>query len=189
MTYITKRCGNCGFTHKASIYGYVHDPIGMPISRCPQCGTLYKDTGNSEWIQMTPFKKYRSIHPRGTAFAWFLGIFLTPVMAAPFAFLFKNMIALPLGLLLAVALAHYLLTCLHVGSEKFRTSYCDSILRTRNEEYRETLSKQGTLYDESIPNWVLCTKGAKKKIEAYLAEHADNTDFTIPTFIETIKNA
>ena len=51
------------------------------------------------------------------------------------------------------------------------------------------LSKQGTLYDESIPNWVLCTKGAKKKMEAYLADHADNTDFTIPTFIETIKNA
>lgn len=189
MTYITKRCRSCGFTHKASIYGYVHDPIGVPVSKCPQCGALHKESGNSEWIQMSPFKKYRSIHPRGSSFAFFLGIFLTPLTVFPLALLFKNMVVLPIGLLLGFVLAHYLLTCLHVGSEKFRKAYCDSILRTRNMEYREFLSQQGTLTDESIPGWILCTKGAKKKIDAYLTSHADQTDFQIPTFVEAIKNA
>lgn len=189
MTYITKRCRSCGYKHKASVYGYVHDPIGVPFSRCPQCGTLHEEPGNSEWIQMSPFKKYRSIHPRASSSAFFLGIFLAPVTVVPLGLLIKNMIILPLGLLFAFMLAHYLLTCLHVGSEKFRESYCDSILRTRGEEYREFLNKQGTLYDESIPAWVLCTKGAKKKIEEYLTDHADKTDFTIPTFREAIKNA
>lgn len=189
MTYITKKCRSCGFTYRTSIYGYVQNPIGVPVSRCPRCGTLYNERGNSEWIQMSPFKKYRSIHPRCTYTAIFLGAFLTPLIVAPFALFIKNMIILPLGYLLGFALAHYLLTCLHVGSEKFREAYCESILRTRNVEYREYLSKQGMLYDESIPNWVLCTKGAKEKISAYLEQHPEKTELRIPTFVEAIHNA
>ena len=80
MTYITKRCGKCGFTHRASIYGYVHNPIGVPVSRCPQCGELYRERQNREWVQMSPFKKYRSIHPRGWAMAFFPGILLAILM-------------------------------------------------------------------------------------------------------------
>lgn len=213
MTYITKRCGKCGFTHRASIYGYVHNPIGVPVSRCPQCGELYRERQNREWVQMSPFKKYRSIHPRGWAMAFFLGILLAILMGLGMMTLLQAIssasLLLPafiqkiLSVLYVVLcfvspvlcfvfpffLAHYMLTCLHVGSESFRVAYCDSILRTRNPEYREYLSKQGPLYDEGIPNWVLCTKGAKEMILAYLDEHTDNVDVKIPTFVETINNA
>lgn len=206
MTYITKRCGKCGFTHRASIYGYVHNPIGVPVSRCPQCGELYRERQNREWVQMSPFKKYRSIHPRGWAMAFFPGILLAILMGmgmmtllkaiSPVIVLLPAFIRMILGVLFVVLgfvfpffLARYLLTCLHVGSESFRVAYCDSILRTRNPEYREYLSKQGPLFDESIPSWVLCTKGAKSKIDSYLEEHAGSTEVHIPTFVETINNA
>ena len=206
MTYITKRCGKCGFTHRASIYGYVHNPIGVPVSRCPQCGELYRERQNREWVQMSPFKKYRSIHPRGWAMAFFPGILLAILMGmgmmtllqaiSPVIVLLPAFIRMILGVLFVVLgfvfpffLAHYLLTCLHVGSESFRVAYCDSILRTRNPEYREYLSKQGPLFDESIPSWVLCTKGARSEIDAYLAGHPDSTEVHIPTFVETISNA
>lgn len=206
MTYITKRCGKCGFTHRASIYGYVHNPIGVPVSRCPQCGELYRERQNREWVQMSPFKKYRSIHPRGWAMAFFLGILLAILMGMgmmtllqaiqPAILLLPAFIRKFLAVLYFVLcfvfpffLAHYLLTCLHVGSESFRVAYCDSILRTRNPEYREYLSKQGPLFDESIPSWVLCTKGARSEIDAYLAGHPDSTEVHIPTFVETINNA
>lgn len=206
MTYITKRCGKCGFTHRASIYGYVHNPIGIPFSRCPKCGELFRERDNREWIQMSPFKKYRSIHPRGWAQAFFLGIVLFPPMwlgmetlleaIQPAILLLPAVIQRLLHVLHVVLclgfpffLAHYLLTCLHVGSKSFRVAYCDSILRTSSQEYRALLSKQGPPYDEGIPNWVLCTKGAKKKILDYLEEHADSVDVKIPTFVETINNA
>ena len=206
MTYITKRCGKCGFTHRASIYGYVHNPIGVPVSRCPQCGELYRERQNREWVQMSPFKKYRSIHPRGWAMAFFPGILLAILMGmgmmtllkaiSPVIVLLPAFIRMILGVLFVVLgfvfpffLARYLLTCLHVGSESFRVAYCDSILRTRNPEYREYLSKQGPLFDESIPSWVLCTKGARSEIDAYLAGHPDSTEVHIPTFVETINNA
>ena len=214
MTYITKRCGKCGFTHRASIYGYVHNPIGIPFSRCPKCGELFRERDNREWIQMSPFKKYRSINPRfGVAESIFVGmllavltLYLVGVLLMPLRPVLNQLGALTGTVLIAVrriiralllliavvffpSLAHYLFTCLHVGSKAFRQSYCDSILRTQNPEYRELLSKQGPLYDEGIPNWVLCTKGAKKKILDYLDEHTDSVDVKIPTFVETINNA
>lgn len=201
MTYITKKCPQCKFVHRASVYGFVQNPIGTPFSRCPACGSVYRERGLKEWAQMSLLKKYFSINPRAGAFAFFLGIFLmVPIMMpvvslvdyssrtnSPFAPLVGLMV--PISMILSFGLAHYFFVCTRANKDKFIDSYCRSVLRTRNTMYADFLNQQGiTLKDESIPNFVLLTKSTKEKIARKLDPANIPTSIRIPTFIESIEN-
>ena len=141
---------------------------------------------------MSPFKKYFSIHPRCFYLIWFPGIFLSVILSMNIPGIMTNTGTNVGALLLVVALTftvlHYLFTSLKLSSDTFMKRYCSSILRSRNEDYMELLKEEGKIYDESIPSWILCSKSTRQKLDKYIQEHADESDFTIPTFEETINN-
>lgn len=68
-TIITRKCSKCGYSATKRIYGYVADPIGMPIAICPACRSVSHDRTHKEWIQMTPFAKLCAIYPRAGSYA------------------------------------------------------------------------------------------------------------------------
>ena len=201
MTYITKKCPKCKFVHRASVYGFVQNPIGTPFSRCPACGNVVREREIKEWAQMSPLKKYFSINRRGNSTFFFLGLLLMIPITIPVIMLVEaanssNSFLAPLaGLLVFPAivlpflLAHYILVCSRANKEKFIDSYCDSVLRTRVPMYVDFLNQQGiTLRDESIPKIVRLSKKTQEEIARRL--DASNTPATIqiPTFIESIQN-
>ena len=198
MTYIIRKCNNCGYTYRKSQYGFVNDPIGVRLVRCPSCRAIIRNTASREWIQMGPWRRYFAIHPRGDAFAFFLGLPLMVVSALLLGLLrsllgleageeLPGVLMLPMVVLPFVA-AHYFLTWRKANSEVFCQRYCRSILRTRNEGYRKLLAHEGQLYDESIPSYVPLSKKSKERIENYLRTHAAESNFSFPTIPESIHN-
>ena len=196
MTYIRKGCP-CGYKYSTSLYGYVHDPIGAPLCVCPRCGGLAQDRQSKEWIQMKPFKRFFSIHPRATATGFFLGLLFMILSFSPMALVLNGILPSFLepvisGLCLVLfflsyPLAVYLLIRGKVNSDSFRKRYCASILRTRNPEYRALLEKTGPIYDEKIPGAAGCSKKSQAKIDKILAT-SDPLPLKLPTLPETIRN-
>lgn len=198
MTYIIRKCNNCGYTYRRSQYGFVNDPIGVRLVRCPSCKAITRNTASREWIQMGPWRRYFAIHPRGDAFAFFLGIPLT----VGFVFLvvqLRNLLGLDTEggipgvlilpmLVLPFVAAHFFLTWRKANSEVFCRRYCSSILRTRNENYRKLLAHEGKLYDESIPSYIPLSQKSRERIEQYLRTHAAESNFSFPTIPESIHN-
>lgn len=191
-THIQIRCRKCGHTFNRSVYGYMEDPIGIPLMKCPRCDEVYKDNKHKEWIQMSPIKKYFSISPTGNILSLFLCFI--PIL-----------IALKLGiiedtnyptvqtnlifwgtLLVSWFVCHYIIVCIRANCWKFYNRLIYSIARTRNEAYAQTLSKFGKIYGESIPKIVIFTKASQATIE-YELDKKNNYDFTIPTFSDSIK--
>lgn len=198
MRYIIRKCKNCGYTYKKAWYGFVDDPIGVRFVKCPSCSAVSKNSVAREWIQMSTWRKYFAIHPRGDAFAFFLGL---PLMI-PFAFLVSLLRPL-LGLLpgeappfliilpmivLPFVLAHYFLVWRKANSEVFCKRYCSSILRTRNMAYRNLLAHEGPLHDEALPSFVPLSAKSRKRIETYLLTHSSESSFSFPTIPESIHN-
>ena len=188
MTHILIKCKKCGASEHIPVYGYVRNPIGVPLSRCPYCGTVYNSGKTAEWIQMEPWAKYLSIHPRAKHSAFFWAIPLSPVLFAPLALLLRSERATGLLFLLALGLAyclaHWLLTVLRANNEKFLEVYCASILRTRNHRYRELLGSSTALFDEDFPKWVPLTKSSRDTITRQLSEELVTTDFEIPSLFD-----
>ena len=198
MTYIIRKCNNCGYTYKKSWYGFVDDPIGVRFVKCPRCNAIGKNRVAREWIQMGTWRKYFAINPRGDAFAFFLGI---PLMIL-FALLLAGLrgllglgegealpgILIPVIMVLSFGGAHYLLTWRKANSEVFCKRYCASILRTRNEGYRKLLAHEGALNGEELPSFVPLSKKSRERIDHYLRTHPSESNFSIPTIPESIHN-
>lgn len=197
-TYITKKCPKCGFKKTVSSYGYMNDPLGIRISRCPACNELFKEKKTKEWIQMKPYQKYRAINPRGRFRVFCIGIFPAAFLAAAITNAIPaletqnggvNVGVLLVSYLLTCAVLNYLFTMLEITGKIFQKRYCESIIRSRNPVYLEMLKQEGPVYEEAIPSWILVSKGTRKDMENYIAKHAaDSADFQIPTFLDTIAN-
>ena len=48
----------CNYSYRASVYGYVEDPFGFPLTRCPRCNHIFRKNKHKEWGQMSPINKY-----------------------------------------------------------------------------------------------------------------------------------
>lgn len=196
MTYIRKGCP-CGYKYSTSVYGYVHDSIGSPLCVCPRCGALSKDRMSKEWVQMKPFKRYFSIHPRATASGFFLGLLFLIISCSPMALVLNGILPSSFepvinGLciilcILSYPLAVFLLIMAKANSESFRKRYCASILRTRNPQYMAMLQHAGPVYDEKIPALACCSKSTQARINQMLASTAP-APLRFPTIPETVRN-
>lgn len=188
MTHIIIKCRKCGATEHIPVYGYVRNPIGIPFSRCPYCGQLAATGKTAEWIQMTPWTKYLSIHPRAKYSAFFTAIPLSLPLYAALVFLLRSERAVGVLFLvalgLAYALAHWLHTILRANNHAFLEQYCESILRTRNHSYRKLLEQNSELFGEELPKWVFLTQSSKATVEQRLAEGMDTADVEIPSLFD-----
>ncbi|MBO7251306.1 MAG: hypothetical protein J6V25_01645 [Oscillospiraceae bacterium] len=197
MTYVTKRCGKCGYSHRVAIYGHMDDPIGIRIAKCPSCNHVSKESKTKEWVQMSPYKKYRSINPRGRFRVFCLGIFLCVPVLMMLASLFPvfqtdvggiHPILLLIAYPLTCGVLNYLFTSLALTSKVFEKRYCNSILRSRNPHYMEFLKQEGRIYGEEIPSWLLCSKKRRQELEHYIRVRSAESNFQIPSFTSTIRN-
>lgn len=195
MTHILIKCKKCGAKEHTPVYGYVKNPIGVPFSRCPYCGAVYANDEAAEWIQMSPWTKYRSIHPRAGANAFFLGlVFLVAgillwsalhlqILKAFPGFRLPPVVMVPF-LVLPFLLAHYVLVVSRANSGKFIGLYCESILRTRNPDYRKTLEKNSVIYGEEIPRWIHLSKQTRTAIFDRLETEGFKADVEIPSLFD-----
>lgn len=198
-TYITRRCGRCGYSVTKSIYGYVNDPFGVPFVRCPKCGAISKDKMHKEWIMMSPVKKFFAIFPRGFAYAIFAAIGLVCLLLA----LFRNAIfsffeSIPNGLssviiisamLIFVAVFLYIFTLIAVNKDDFYYNYLESIRRTRNEAYYNLLSNHFKIYDEKLPFAIRFSSYRQSLVEYNLDEIKEKKEIFIPSLEDSITNA
>lgn len=188
-THIRIGCPNCGYSYRKSIYGYVEDPIGIPLTRCPMCDRVFKYGKHKEWLQMSPIKKYFSVSPRGNI----VSIFLAWIPMIPFA---RLNIKVPDDLVLWVVLgvlavswfiADYIVIAIRINSQVCMERIISSISRTNNEEYAEMLSRIGKIYDNSIPKVLMLTHANKKQLE-YTIKNKITRNVIVPTFEKSINN-
>ncbi len=188
-TYINMKCKKCGYSYRTSIYGYMEDPIGIPIMRCPNCNELYKDAKHKEWIQMSPIKKYFSISPMGNLLSMFIAIIPVFLLSKICNFgdepsTTNNLIFLG-SLFVSWLICNYVVICIRANCWKFYDRIIPSISRTRNEPYTKILSRFGKIYGEAIPRFVIFTKASRATIE-YEVENNKTDNFEIPTFSDSI---
>lgn len=197
--YIRKKCRNCGYTERARIYGYVQDPIGMPVSVCPMCRSFYREYGSREWIQMGPVRKYLAICPRADAFAFFASLVLDVVTMGLYLWVIQALnirtenhpllASFPIRMLLwNFLLLHYLFTFCSANRDKFLNRLVQSIRRTRNPEYRKVLESLGELHSEDLPGILPLTAGSRAKLAAMLAEKPAEETIYYPSMFDSIKN-
>ena len=184
-TYIRIECPKCNYSHSTSVYGYVEDPIGVPLMRCPQCGNIVRNNNHKEWIQMSPLKKYFSISPRGNI----LSIFLSFI---PIIILVRSNIEFGNGAFWGILAASWLISDYLVISIRVNCRNClnriiSSISRTNDESYAELLSQFGKIYGNSIPKVLFLTKANKTSIE-YVVKNSKTENIVIPTFSNSINN-
>ena len=184
-TYIRIACPKCNYSYSKSIYGYVEDPIGIPLTRCPRCNNILRDNKHKEWIQMSPIKKYFSIAPRGNILAIFLAFI-------PMLFLVWSDIDFGDGVFwggLAVSwlISDYIVMSIRVNCKNCLDRIVSSISRTNNESYAELLSQFGEIYGYSIPKVLLFTKANKASIE-YAVKNRKAKKIVIPTFSSSIND-
>lgn len=183
-THIRMGCPNCGYTYSTSVYGYVEDPIGIPLTRCPRCSQIFKDSKHKEWIQMSPIKKYFSISPRGNIVSIFLAFI-------PMIIFVRSNIELGdafWGVLIASwFVANHIVIAIRVNSQACMERIISSVSRTNDEEYAQLLSKFGKIYDHSIPNVLMLTRANKELLE-YTIKNKKTENIIIPTFTNSINN-
>ena len=184
-THIRMGCPNCKYSYSTSIYGYVNDPIGIPLTRCPRCGQIFKDSKHKEWIQMSPIKKYFSIAPRGNFVSIFLA--LIPMIVYARSNIELDNIAFGGFLIASWLVANYIVIAMRINSRSCMERITSSISRTNNEEYAQLLSKFGKTYSYSIPKVLILTR-ANKEILEYIIQNNITEYVTIPTFENSIKN-
>lgn len=184
-THIYMGCPKCGYSCRGSIYGYVEDPLGVTLTKCPRCGQIFKDSKHKEWLQMSPIKKYFSIAPRGNFVSIFLA--LLPAMAISFEAHIESGIGI-LGILaVSWLIADYIVIAIRVNSKARMDCIISSISRTNNENYVRMLSKFGKIYDNSIPKVLLLTRANRERLENTI-KNKKTEGINIPTFENSISN-
>lgn len=191
-TFIKTTCPKCGYSNSYSIYGYVKNPIGIPLVRCEVCGNIFKTEKQKEWIQMSPLKKFYAIAPRWIPCGAF-GVSL--ILSVGFVRVILENLNDTVGsifslgvLVLGALLGAYLTAWLLAGSEKFTQQYLESLKRTRNPIYQELLGQYGKLYDESMPFGIRIPGDKKSRIEDALRQMDSNESIRIPTVRESVMN-
>lgn len=185
-THVRVTCPKCGFSFHKSMYGYVEDPIGIPLIRCPKCLNIYRDRNHKEWIQMSPMKKYFSIAPRGNFVAIFLA-FIPIIAWIDSDFASDSAGAFWMVALLSWAICDYIIISIQANSDRFRERLAVSLARTRDSSYENFLSRFGKLYGEDIPRIIIVTQDSRLKIEREV-EDRKSSEFIIPTFWSGFQN-
>lgn len=194
-TYIKKSCPSCGYSVSATIRGYVKEPIGVPLARCPKCEKIFRDGDRKEWVQMSPSQKYAAICPRGMAYAIVLG-FVVFLLANK---IFENILGKLPSTLFPIVIISILVIAIHEmrymiisiavnNSDEFRKAYVQSILRSRNKEYRRILERMGPIYGEDLPKKLHFSEGNSKIIECQLRSK-QCVDIDIPSLDDSIIEA
>ena len=183
-TYIRIGCPKCNYSYSTSVYGYVEDPIGVPLTRCPRCNNISRDNKHKEWIQMSPIKKYFSISPRGNI----LSIFLAFI---PMIILVRNNIEIGdmfFGILaVSWIIADYIVISIRVNCQNCLERIISSISRTNDESYAQLLSQFGKIYGNSIPKILFLSKSNRASL-AYAIKTRKTQNIVIPTFSNSINN-
>ena len=182
--YIRIRCPKCNYLYSTYVYGYVEDPIGVPLTQCPRCNNISKDSKRKEWIQMSPIKKYFSISPRSNILSTFLALIPMIILSCNNIEVGKMFLGV---LIVSWIIADYIVISIRVNCRSCLDRIISSISRTNNESYAQHLSKLGKIYGNSIPKVLFLSKSNRASFE-----HAIKTrvvqDIVIPTFSDSINN-
>ena len=162
-TYIRIGCPKCNYSYRTSVYGYVEDPIGVPLMRCPRCNNLFRDNKHKEWIQMSPIKKYFSISPRGNILSIFLSFI--PMIIFVRSNIELGTIAFWGSLVAAWLIFDYIVISIRINCSDRLDTIISSISRTNDESYAKLLSQFGEIYGYSIPKFLIVTKDNNMLIE------------------------
>lgn len=150
-TIVSRKCPNCGYSCSTTVYNYRRTLIGTPLMVCDNCVAPMIGSQFSEWIQLTPIRKFFYIsNPFIIGCALFLSFFLSFLPLESYregSFLILRLIVW-LVLFLPIA---YLSAHMRCNGKSFIGEYTKSAIRIRDPEYRALLSKRVALYDESIP--------------------------------------
>lgn len=185
-TYIRIGCPKCNYSYRTTIYGYVEDPLGIPLTRCPRCNQTFRNNKHKEWIQMSPIKKYFSIAPRGNILSMFLA--MIPMIALVRSNIEIGSGAMFFGILAASwFVADYLVILFRINSKTCINRIISSISRTNNEAYAKLISNFNRLYDYSIPKILMLTPSNKELIENAIKNNKKK-QIVIPSFENSINN-
>ena len=187
-TYVKKRCGKCGYTVSKRVQGtYRPEPIGVPFTRCPACGTITHEKERKEWIQMSYLGKYFAIFPKGLLYAVVIVAVLFAISSNILLPVFENisedlfgvaMLSLFAGV---TVLLHFFMTMVAVNGMRFVNLYKSSVARTRNAEYRKLLESVGKIYDEKLPFGLRFSEYEKRQIEYELSKVPEKLELVIPS--------
>ena len=192
-TIITKKCSKCGYSTTKRVYGYVNDPMGVPVAQCPLCGQISAERSHKEWIQMSPLAKAYAIYPRAGVYGLFGG-FLITVLSCRDIFA-KDVLGdmdpwILLGAFLTAALlVIYVTLCIAVNSSFFLNRYIASVKRTRNPGYRQFVCSLGKCYDEKLPLLLRFSEKSLSDIDFNLRSPTLDVDVRIPSLDDSITNA
>ncbi len=169
----SRKCPHCGFQVSGSAPAFQEGvTIGIPLTKCTNCGQEMMIKNHKEWIQMSSMAKIWSIINMSSASipiavcGLLLSILLfIPLEKSPAA---VKVLILILGFLLGLFAAWFI----SFHSKAFLYAYAYSLYRTDTEEYRAKLGlPEPTEKMISIPLFSLSAARQKEVDEIRCREH------------------